>query len=367
MDLWRVRPTGGDPERLTRHNNDVRFPAPIDNRTVLYVTKAEDGSGPYLYAVDVERRQSHRVSFGLEQYTSVNASADGRRVVASVSNPSASLFTVPILNDRVAEESDVKPFPVPNVRALVPRFGPEAVFYLSSLGGGDGLWRFAKGEAAEIWKGADGPLLEPPAVSTDGHQVAFNLRRRGRITLHVMNVEGGGIRPLTESLDVRDVGSWSADGQWIAIGGNDGKGAGLFKVPVAGGAPVRLTDKPGFKPVWSPDGRLIVYSGPVVGREQTVFGVSANGGAMPLPDIKVRFEGERYRFLPSGKGLVYMQGLQRQQDFWLLDLATQKSHLLTRLHNTAAMRTFDVSPDGKQIVFDRITENSDVVLIDLKK
>ena len=74
-------------------------------------------------------------------------------------------------------------------------------------------------------KGADGPLLEPPAVSPDGRQVAFNLRRRGRITLHVMNVEGGGIRPLAESLDVRDAGSWSPDGQWVAIGGNDGKGA----------------------------------------------------------------------------------------------------------------------------------------------
>ena len=29
------------------------------------------------------------------------------------------------------------------------------------------------------------------------------------------------------------------------------------------------------------------------------------------------------------------------------------------------MRTFDVTPDGKQIVFDRAKENSDIVLIDL--
>ena len=61
-----------------------------------------------------------------------------------------------------------------------------------------------------------------------------------------------------------------------------------------------------------------------------------DGGAVAPPEIKVRFEGERYRFLPSGNDLVYMQGLQRQQDFWVLDLATQKSHLLTRLRNTVA-------------------------------
>jgi hypothetical protein len=29
------------------------------------------------------------------------------------------------------------------------------------------------------------------------------------------------------------------------------------------------------------------------------------------------------------------------------------------------MRTFDITPDGRSIVFDRLRENSDIVLIDL--
>jgi hypothetical protein len=45
--------------------------------------------------------------------------------------------------------------------------------------------------------------------------------------------------------------------------------------------------------------------------------------------------------------------------------ATQMSRQLTRLANAAEMRTFDVTPDGKQIVFDRRRENSGIVLIDL--
>ena len=60
-----------------------------------------------------------------------------------------------------------------------------------------------------------------------------------------------------------------------------------------------------------------------------------------------------------------MQGLGTSQDFWLLDLATMKSRPLTRLQNRGAMRTFDITLDGKQIVFDRLRENSDVVLIEL--
>jgi Tol biopolymer transport system component len=84
-----------------------------------------------------------------------------------------------------------------------------------------------------------------------------------------------------------------------------------------------------------------------------------------LPAIRVHRDGERIRFTPDGKGLIYMQAATPWQDFWLLDLATLKARQLTRLNNPATMRTFDITADGKQIVFDRLRENSDVVVIDL--
>jgi Tol biopolymer transport system component len=80
-----------------------------------------------------------------------------------------------------------------------------------------------------------------------------------------------------------------------------------------------------------------------------------------------RTRGERARFLPNGKGLIYMQGSAPWQDFWLLDLATKKTRQLTRLSSTAVMRTFDITPNDKQIVFDRQRETSDIVLIDLPR
>jgi Tol biopolymer transport system component len=112
---------------------------------------------------------------------------------------------------------------------------------------------------------------------------------------------------------------------------------------------------------------LIVYAGPEMAGSLPLVAVNPDGHSVDLPAIRVRGWGERVRFLPNGKALVYMQGQLPAQDFWLLDLATKKTRPLTRLNTSGAMRTFDITPDGKQIVFDRLRENSDIVLIDLPK
>jgi Tol biopolymer transport system component len=283
--------------------------------------------------------------------------------VAAVANPVANLWSVPVL-DGVAGESDVRPYPVPTDRALAPRFSATALYYLSSLGGGDGLWRVENGEAAEIWRGAEGVLREPPAISADGRRVAIVRRREGRQSLTVIEADGSQPRVLAEALDVRGAASWSPDGQWIATGGFDADGNGLFKVPADGGAPVRLAAV-GFNPAWSPRGDLIVYSLADVGGNVSMAAVTAVGEPVEMPAILVRQGGERFRFLPDGSGLLYMQGGFDEQDFWLLDVATKQSRQLTQLSKTDAMRSFDITPDGRQIVFDRQRWNSDIVLIDL--
>ncbi len=364
-DLWRVRPNGRELERLTEHNRAVAYPAPIDARTVLYVAREEDGAGPWLWALDVETKASRRVSFGLEQYTSVAASADGHRLVVSIANPRASLWSVPILDDP-ARESDAQPYTLPSVRALAPRFGGEFLFYLSSRGTGDGLWRYRNGDTVEIWKGTETPLLEPPAVSPDGNSVAVVLRRPSRQRLHVLSADGAEIRALSDDLDVHGAASWSPDGQWIVTGGSDADGPGLFKIPVNGGAPVRILDEEAFNPVWSPNGNLIVYAGRQVNAVSPLLAVHPDGARVELPNIELLRMGERVRFLPDGGGLVYMQGFRPSQDFWLLDLTTMERRPLTQLDDTATMRTFDITPDGTEIVFDRLRENSDIVLIELR-
>jgi WD40 repeat protein len=362
MDLWRISSTGGEPERLTNHHARVAYPAPLDAHTLIYTATNEAGSS--LYILDTRNRIAHRVSFGLEEYISVAAATGGRRLLATVANPSRNLWTIPV-SDHIASESEAKRFELPVVSAAAPRFGPDYLLFLSSKGTSNGLWKFKDGLAAELWRGSEGAVLAAPAISPDGARIAFAIRKEGRSQLYAMSADGLNVHPMVESVDVREAPSWSPDGKWIAVSAGEKKANPLLKIPVAGGPAVRLVEGVTYNPVWSLDGSLIVYSESHGGPSYQIKAVSADGQPFPLPEIWVRFGGNRYRFLNGGRTLVVMQGQFRRQNFWLLDLETRRLRQLTDLRPGFDMKSFDVSSDGKQILFDRYRENSDVVLIDL--
>ncbi len=326
MDIWRVSPSGGSPERMTRLNTDITFLAPISARTLLYTARAEDGSGPWLWSLDIPSRVSRRIISGTERYTSVSASRDGGRIVVTEANPSSSLWTVPIL-DRPADDADVEPFPVQTDSAVAPRYGGDSLFYLAAGGTGDGLWAFTEGKPFKILKGADGPVFEFPAPSPDGSRVAVIRRREGKQLLTIMLANGTEERTLAPSLDVSGAADWSPDGKWIAAGGIDAAGRrGLFMIAVDGeraGEPIRLADGEASNPVWSPpgtpDGPMIIYSGPFARGQVPLLAVRPDRSRVELSSVRV--SPGVYRFLRDGTGIVYLPRPE-SLDFSLLDLVT---------------------------------------------
>src|SRR4029077_4486851 len=81
-----------NPERITSHNTRVTYPVLVDRRTLMYLASDSYGSGPWLYSMDVERRIAHRLTTGLDRYTSLAASADGRRLVLTRASPKRTLW-----------------------------------------------------------------------------------------------------------------------------------------------------------------------------------------------------------------------------------------------------------------------------------
>ncbi len=111
LDIWRIPPIGGTPERITSHNGRVTHPVLLDRRTLMYLASDPDGSGPWLYSMDVERRIPHRLTAGLDRYTSLAASADSRRLVVTLASPKKTLWRLRIA-DSPAETSTATPIPL---------------------------------------------------------------------------------------------------------------------------------------------------------------------------------------------------------------------------------------------------------------
>ena len=365
MDLWRIPPAKGPPERLTFHQTRVAFPTFLDRRTLLYLASDENGSGPWLHALDVERRTASRISTGVEAYTSIDASADGRRLVGTVSRMTSGLWRAAIA-ERPITDSQATRLALPTARGLSPRLGPGYLIYRSSAAGGtDGLWKLPEGQPpVELWSGRDGRVVAAPAISPDGRQIAFAVRTQAATRLYSMDADGGGARVVSEQLDVRGAPAWSPDGRWIAIAADRDGQPRLFKVPSDGGAPVQLVDEYSIDPSWAPSGRFLVYSGVDVGMTFPVKAVTADGGRYPLPELILSRGARRLGFLGTDAALVTLKGDISHRDLWVRDLNTGRQRQLTATGRDAAISDFDISADGRQVVFDRSREESDIVLIE---
>jgi Tol biopolymer transport system component/DNA-binding winged helix-turn-helix (wHTH) protein len=368
MDVWRISATGGEPERLTHHNARVGYPTPLDGETLLYTAMTADSTAASLYALNLATRATRRINTGVEEYPTV-ASSPGpsrRKLVATVSNPKGTLFTVPIA-DAVVPESEVQPVEVPVAHAVSPRYGPGFVLYLSSRHGPHGLWKLADGVVTEIWRGDQGGVIGPPSVTPDGSRIAFSVHKEGRNVLYVVRSDGSELRPLANALDVLDSGSWSADGKWLAVTVRDTAGSRISRFAVDGQSPVPLTEPLSLLPVWSPDGTFLIYSESVNGPGYAVRAVTSDGKTRAIPELWVPRGGDRYRFTPDGTSVVLLLEEDGRQNFWLYDMQADSRRQLTELAQNTAIRSFDVSRDGKQIIFDRIRDNADIVLIDLER
>jgi serine/threonine protein kinase len=180
-----------------------------------------------------------------------------------------------------------------------------------------------------------------PRYSPDGKRVAFSSNRTGAFEVWVADSDGLGAVPVTSFGGAR-VGSprWSPDGESIVFDCNDRGEPRIYVVNASGGKP-RLIANTGDAavPSWSHDGKWIYFGSRRTGRNE-VWKIPANGGE----PVQVTHRGGYAAYeTPDGKLLCFTEsdGATRLK---MISLASpdQEKVLLDWMER----RTFTVANDG---------------------
>jgi Tol biopolymer transport system component len=366
LDIWRIPSTGGTPERITSHNGRVTYPVLLDRRTLMYLAGDPDGSGPWLYSVDVERRIPHRLTTGLDRYTSLAASADGRRLVATLASPKSTLWRLRIA-DSPTDVSTPVPISLTTSTGFSPRLGPDYLLYVSATGTSENIWKLVNGTSTELWSGLGTRVFGGPAISPDGRHIAFSVSQHGKTLLYVMLADGTNARIVADSLNLQGAPAWAPDEQSITSAAVDHGVPHLFRIPVDGRSPASLVREYSVDPAWAPDNSFIAYSGPDIGTTFSVKALAVEAEQHPLRALTLTRGARHLAFLRGGRSLAVLRGEIQHKNLWLIDLKTGAEQQLTDLPSDFDIRDFDISPDGHEVVLERVQERSDVVMLDLPR
>jgi serine/threonine protein kinase/Tol biopolymer transport system component len=361
-DVWRLLLSGAGLEQITFHNTKLSYPVALDSRTLVYLATDADGSGPWLYVMDLRMKRERRISFGLERYLSLAASADGMRLVATVANSRSDLWSVRI--DGNGPPPNIAVRVAPALQAVAPRFGPGFIAYMSSGGGRQGIWKLASGVPTELWNDAAADRVGAPAIAPDGRRIAFTVEKHGTTQLYVIDSDGRNAKLVSSTLALRGDLAWTPDSQSIVGAIVRAGEPRLSRIHLNGGPPQPMATEYSINPVWSPDGKYLVYSGADVGMRFPLRASAPDGRPYGMAGLILTRGARRVAFAPDSGSLVILRGEIAHKNFWLLNPQTGAERQLTDLPSSIAIGDFDVSPDGTEIIFDRVQDSSSIALIE---
>jgi serine/threonine protein kinase/Tol biopolymer transport system component len=200
-----------------------------------------------------------------------------------------------------------------------------------------------------------------PVFSPDGQYIAYHhLPNGANSELYVVPVTGGPPRQLT--FDNRSISglTWTTDSREIVYTANRGGGAGLWRLPVEGGAPERIPIA-GQNPrdaVISRQGNRLAYTETY--EDTNVYfsdGPGFAGQATPgkFGELKLLLASTRIdvsqQFSPDGEKIVFVSARTGSEEVWVCQRDGSQLVQLTHFDGST-VGSPRWSPDGRWIAFD---------------
>ena len=320
-----------------------------------------------LWIVSYPAGEVRKISNDLNEYWSASISANGRTIV-SVQNTDTSSIWVGSANapDR-AEQVITGRLDGMNGLAWTP----------------DGRIVYSGNHSVnwEIFRAdADGKNVQQltfddwfhsgPTVCDGGHSLIYATNFEGVRHLWKLDLKNGISTKFTNGVG-ESMAVCQGAGEWVFYTGQTEGGLSyIFKVPISGGAPVRLSDRATFgSPVLSLDGRHVAF--PTVGKDEKVLGVaiSAETGTVEFEksDLSPTVDTNRAaQWTPDGRAIALIDIRTGIPNLWTEPTSSSPSRQLTHFAS-GVIWAFAWSQDGKYLAIARGTSQSDAVLFKSEK
>jgi serine/threonine protein kinase/Tol biopolymer transport system component len=306
-----------------------------------------------------------RLTNDLSSYASASVSADGRTIAAVQENRASSLWVGAADAPDNARQVTSGRFDGMNGLEWTP---DSRVVY---TGYHSGNWDLFVTDA-------DGGNVRPltfdghdkgfPVLCDGGRAVVYTTTTDGKDHLWKLDLQSGTSTRLTDGLGEREP-SCQGTGQWVMyVGQVPGGVPYIFKMPISGGAPVRVSDRvlSGGGPFLSLDGRNVFFPSFDKNGTIVVVMVSTVTGAQDGAEIKVwdTYDSSAHwvRWTPDGRSLATLDIRSGTPNLWSGPVnfggpTKQLTHF-----TSGVIWDFGWSPDGKSIALARGTDQSDAVL-----
>ena len=361
--LWKVDVATGSQQPMPgRHWRLLHDFAWLPDESGLVLAAQDKTAVPaQIWTVSYPGGVVRRISNDISDYLSVALSADARTIAAVQRNLTSDIWTAPASNPDAGRQVTFGRTEGINDFTIMP---DSHLVYTANHSGNWDLFisDFDGGNARQL--SFDNRYHTSPSACEDGRTVVFGSNSAIGDRVWKIDVQTGVSSVLTdgpsESFPMCATGT-----QVFYLEQGDGSSF-IFKLSLAGGPPVRLSDRTAFSPPFpSVDGRHVAFATPGKDGRVVLAVVSADKGALEAePTIPPTLDQTAHsaEWAPDNQSMVLSDFRSGTPNIWSLPVLGKGPERQLTHFTSGAIWAFHYTRDGKSVAYARGNNLSDVVL-----
>ena len=373
QDIYVVRVTGGQPERVTDLGTPVGGVTwTSDGREIIFSATAQGGGA--LYRILTSGGNPRQVAAAGVAHGKPARAPQARRLAYARVVSDSNIWRIDLASAGVRKP--MRPLIASTRRDASGRFSPDGkrIVFASARSGTMEIWVCdADGSNQLQLTSFNVPrVVGTPRWSPDAQSIVFDSRPGGNADIFVVVTSGGAPRRITADPSEDVVPSWSRDGRWIYFESNRSGEGQVWKVPVEGeesegAAAVQVTRQDGFVAFESPDGKWAYYD-KTRGQPNAIWRVPAAGGE-EAPVVESLSSNRNWTVVEEGVYFADRDPASFPGEGWgvkFLNLRDGRVSLITEFPNrpNLAGGGLDVSPNGAWLIVSLLGQSGSDLMLD---